>query len=91
MEINFLKKLETFLNAINKMILGFRANINQDSHRIFINRLVDFGVSFKGILSTNSNEEYSFIFNDVEDFHKALKIKKSMVEKYDDIPMNKSL
>ena len=73
------------------MILGFRANINQDSHRIFINRLVDYGVLFKGMPSKENSEEYTFLFDSEGDFIKAQKVKRSMSEKYEDVPLHKSL
>ncbi len=72
------------------MILGFRANINNDSHRIFLTRLQNSGVNFKGIPSSESiNEEqntYSFIFDNEIDFRQAQKIKRSMIDQYADIP-----
>jgi hypothetical protein len=73
------------------MIKGFRANINQDSHRIFLSRLINHGVVFKGIQSKGSGEEYSFIFDTDDDFKKAQQIKRVMIEQYEDVPMHKSL
>ena len=73
------------------MILGFRANINNDSHRIFITRLINFGVNFKGIPSCESNcddrDSYSFIFDSENDFINAKKVKRSMIDQYKDIPL----
>lgn len=73
------------------MILGFRANINQDSHRIFLTRITNAGAAFRGIPSLESNEVYSFIFDTEEDFRIAQRVKRSMSERYEDVPMHKSL
>ncbi len=72
------------------MILGFRANINEDSHRIFITRLQSNSVKFYGKKSLD-NENYSFIFNSVEDFKQAEKIKNAMLERYPNVPMHNSI
>lgn len=72
------------------MILGFRANIDKDSHRIFLTRLQNYGVNFKGIPTTDSSEDrnvYSFIFDTEIDFRQAQKIKRNMVHRYNDIPV----
>lgn len=73
------------------MILGFRANINEDSHRIFLTRLKDNGVNFKGAPSETDRNYYCFLFDSEQDFRLAQVVKKSMVEKYPNIPMHKNL
>lgn len=72
------------------MILGFRANIDKDSHRVFLTRLQNHGVNFKGIPTSDSSDEerstYSFIFDTENDFRQAQTIKRSMTPRYSDIP-----
>lgn len=69
------------------MILGFRANINEDSHRVFLTRLKNQGINFKGIPSYNEKDHYSFLFDSEQDFRLAQKVKRSMLERYPNIPM----
>jgi hypothetical protein len=74
------------------MILGFRANINNDSHRIFLIRLVNYGVKFIGIPSQKERDHYSFVFDTDTDFRMAQTVRRSMVAlNYNDIPMQGTL
>lgn len=69
------------------MILGFRASINNDTHRLFITRLVNLGVKFCGIKSQTDGDFYSFIYDSEDDFRLAQKLKRVMVKTHPDIPV----
>ena len=68
------------------MVLGFKANINQDSHRIFLTRLVNFRVNFYGIQNKQDRFEYNFVFKSEYDYTQALRVNKVMADQYNDIP-----
>lgn len=69
------------------MILGLRGNINNDTHRIFLTRLVNNGTRVSGIKSLINHEEYSFVFASTEDFNFGRKLADSMRKRYTDVPV----
>lgn len=72
------------------MILGFRANINNDTHRVFLTRLKNLGAQFKSAQSKENKEEYSFIFLHENEYSKAVKLASKMSELWPDIPLTQT-
>lgn len=68
------------------MILGFRANINNDTDRIFLSRIKNSGILLNASKSKDDRYVYSFLITDERDLAKIREIRSKMVWRYENVP-----
>lgn len=68
------------------MILGFRANINNDTDRILLSRIRNSGIILTATQSYSDKFDYNFLVKDETDLSKIRAIRTKMVWTYQNVP-----